>query len=417
MLRSISISRFKSIYEQKIEFGRVNIFIGGNGSGKSNLLEAIGIVSSAVERGLALPDLERKGVRLSTAALFKSAFKSPRLPRALRLVAQFDGKVEYSFELTASQADVSLRFASEALKFRRKNLLGRSGRGITLKDENLRGTVVDDRSLWDQVRSIFEAPEAVTRELNQIARYAIYSPQTAFLRGEQVASVQSPPLGLHGEGLPQAVSGVLRQLHNSSGEVRRLYRDIIDLVWLPGWARQFAVGQLPKELLSPEVKTGEQTLFFLDKFAHPKRNKMSAYDSSEGTLFLLFVAVLLMHQNAPRIFSLDNVDNALNPALTTKVISKIINVVTGDEFRSENIGPEQVFMTSHNPTSLDAFDLFNEEQRVFVVKRDDEGRTIVERLRPPPRVSRERWVEISGGRSLSELWISGKIPGALGAEY
>ena len=57
-------------------------------------------------------------------------------------------------------------------------------------------------------------------------------------------------------------------------------------------------------------------VYFIDKFMHGRRNTLSVYDSSEGTLFLLFAAVLLSHSESPGVFALDNVDSALNPAMT-----------------------------------------------------------------------------------------------------
>jgi len=46
MIRSVKISYFKSIRELEIDLGRVTVLIGANGSGKSNVLEAIGIASA-----------------------------------------------------------------------------------------------------------------------------------------------------------------------------------------------------------------------------------------------------------------------------------------------------------------------------------------------------------------------------------
>ena len=79
-------------------------------------------------------------------------------------------------------------------------------------------------------------------------------------------------------------------------------------------------------------------------------------------------------------------------------------------------GPLQIFMTSHNPTSLDAFDLFDDEQRVFVVARDSEGATTATRLQPPSGMSREEWKIAAGGRNLSQMWLENMIEGANGIE-
>ena len=103
-------------------------------------------------------------------------------------------------------------------------------------------------------------------------------------------------------------------------------------------------------------------------------------------------------------------DNALNPRMTKYAVAKITEVVCGQTYKSAGIGPEQVFMTSHNPTGMDAFDLFDETQRIFVVKRSEQGYTDVTRITPSKAQTREEWIKLSAGRSLSELWISGEIP-------
>ncbi len=47
MLKSFKVESFKSLENVEVELGRVNVFIGANGSGKSNLLEAIGVLGAA----------------------------------------------------------------------------------------------------------------------------------------------------------------------------------------------------------------------------------------------------------------------------------------------------------------------------------------------------------------------------------
>ena len=47
MIKHFAIKSFKSILDASLDLGRVNVFIGANGSGKSNLLEAIGVLGAA----------------------------------------------------------------------------------------------------------------------------------------------------------------------------------------------------------------------------------------------------------------------------------------------------------------------------------------------------------------------------------
>ena len=73
-IREISIHNFKSLYNFSFEPGRLNVFIGANGSGKSSVLEALGVLSAAMTDRVNTNSLQRKGVRLSTSALYKSKF-------------------------------------------------------------------------------------------------------------------------------------------------------------------------------------------------------------------------------------------------------------------------------------------------------------------------------------------------------
>ena len=132
------------------------------------------------------------------------------------------------------------------------------------------------------------------------------------------------------------------------------------------------------------------------------------------TLFLLFIAVLLAHDESPNLFALDNVDSALNPRMTRSLLETVIETTKDAAAHDLHCGPRQVFLASHNPTSLDTFDLFDDDQRIFVVERDKIGQTVVTRLRPKPGMSRDDWEEAKNGRNLSQLWLDGEIRGALG---
>lgn len=409
LLQSIEIQRFKSIINQSVAFGRVNLFVGGNGSGKSNLLEAIGVLGAALARGVTDSDLVARGVRLSTPAFFKSAFKNRKLPSTLRVEAQFSEGLEYNFELMASPGASYLRFKNESAKIGSRRLFGRSGNGATLFGTSLAAELNSVRGMYDQLRPIAQFPANVLSAFDSFAKYAIYSPQTEFLRGTEVGAAQQPPIGLHGEGLPQATEGIVDLWRRSTGSEHDRIQEIFKLVWATGWTDQFGTGITNPALVSSQIKTGLETIYFRDKFLHKARNRITAYDASEGVLFLLFMVVLLAHPESPRIFALDNVDSALNPRMTKFAVSKIIDVVLS---RPEE--DRQVFMTSHNPTAMDAIDLFDDRTRIFTLSRNPEGHTVVRRISPPKNMSKEDWIEKKGGRSLSELWIADEIPGALG---
>ncbi|MCK4712559.1 MAG: AAA family ATPase [Marinosulfonomonas sp.] len=418
MLKSLEIKRFKSIRSLKLDLGRVNLFIGGNGSGKSNILEALGLLSACIDQGLRGRDLERKGMRLSPPELMKSAHKNADLPKIFGLSAEFDNGISYKCNLTSRERDPLLRFHSESSEFEGKRQFGRSGAGNKVLGESIFTELDKYRGMWDQVKVAYPFDKLVEKTFSEFGRYAIYTPQTDFLRGKRGGAVDVPPIGLHGEGLPEAALSVIISSNTAKDSAKRDFDTrAIDLVFLPKWANQVRVGKIKKALISQDIADpSEEMVFFKDKFMREGRNTLSAYDSSEGTLFLLFVAILIAHKDAPRYFALDNVDNALNPALTRKLVELMIELIDEVHANDYSFGPKQVFLTSHNPTSLDAFDLFNPDHRVFVVSRNEKGHTLADRLEPSKGMTPEEWTIAKEGKNLSQLWLDGMIAGANGSE-
>ena len=426
MLKTLHIDRFKSIRKCVLNLSQINIFIGGNGSGKSNVLEAIGVMSAALDRGLGDSDLNKKGVRTTPPALMKSAFKNLDLPKTLQIEGALDRDIKYRVNLTSKQDDPLLAFHSEICTQEKDPVFGRSPHGATVFGNSIFGQLSKHRSIWDQVRNAFDFPAEVQEALDGLSEYTIYSPQTAVLRGMQHGPVNIPPIGLHGEGLPEAVRGLIRQMRKARRYSRRknkwlptykLKAEAFDLVWLPQWASEVQVDAVGKHLTSRDLPSqGEDMVYLMDKFMHKKRRSLSAYDSSEGTLYLLFAAVLLSHDESPKMFAMDNVDSALNPRMTRQLLERIIDSVEMATKGDLKCGPRQVFLTSHNPTSLDAFDLFSDRQAVFVVDRNEKGYTEVSPLKPNKNLSREDWEKSRRGRNLSQLWLDGEIRGALGAK-
>ena len=80
MLTQLTVQGFKSLVELRIDLARINLFIGANGSGKSNILEAIGVLSAAASGRVDNESLIRRGVRAGSEHLFKSAFQDLDLP-------------------------------------------------------------------------------------------------------------------------------------------------------------------------------------------------------------------------------------------------------------------------------------------------------------------------------------------------
>lgn len=423
MLRSLKIRHFKSIYSSELKFGRANLFIGANGAGKSNVLEAIGVLAGALSRGIDPTSLDERGIRLSLPTLFKSAFKKTRIQPTFRLEATFDhGRYECSIRAGLSRAN--LEFHSEALYDDDIKVFGRGPNGINLNrmaiaDFNIRSEFVDPtRGLWDILAPIAKISDEFRAELDEFSDFSIYAPQTAVMRGVAVDPRVKSPLGLTGAGLALAFHQAISDRSKAVGQSPAIDK-ILKMVWQPGWADNIRIGNFDSSVVPSNVKSDGLLLYIRDRFMNTNRNYLSAFDASEGTLYLIFVATLLAHQKTPRVLALDNVDGTLNSRLVRHLTDTLVDVCCTAPVEHDSKPIErQVFVTSHHPSSLDSFDVYESKQAIFVAHRElntmmARGSTKFDRLLPPEGLARKEWYERGDGKNLSIMMLEGIIPDAL----
>lgn len=388
ILRQINIQGFKSVRDARLDLGLLNVFVGQNGSGKSNILEAIGMLSAAASGEINYKRLAERGVRLSAPEIFKSTFLNNRRKLTIGLCGTFsheEHRLTYKVSLSPRreyESDI-IRFHSESCKFNNKHIF---------KSRNpLRGDIYSDESALKTVM-FDDYPSSLRNIIDALRNYAIYSPSTPILRGDSGDESHASPLGLSGGSLAQAVSYLIR---NDS----RWLDDFFDIF---DWIGQIGTRNPSKTMQSQYVHTGNLVVYVKDTRMAKSFQDLHAYDVSEGVLYVLFVLALLAHPDSPEIFSIDNIDSSLNPGLATTVMSMI-----SDHIQLEK--KKQVIVTAHNAAVLDGVDLFNPEHRLFVVYRDKTGATSARLVTMPEGMSKEQWRE--SGMKLSEVWLSGAIGG------
>jgi predicted ATPase len=170
---------------------------------------------------------------------------------------------------------------------------------------------------------------------------------------------------------------------------------VLDLI---DWVSEISASEAAGSLLSPAVSRSKHVLRFTDRFMAPSRNTLTAYDASEGALYILFTAALCLSSGSPNLFAIDNLDQALNPRLIPRLVAKLsVWLDAADTAR-------QLLFTAHNPAVLDGLDLTNEEVRLFAVERNSEGHTTIRRIELS-----EKWQELSETYPLSRLWMMGNL--------
>jgi len=404
-LKYIHIRSFKSIIDQKIDLGQLNVFVGSNGSGKSNFLEAIGMLSAAVSGEISYSKLADRGVRLSSPEVFRSAFSGITRRITFLLEGAFE---EFLYRANVTSVAESLgknTWRYHAEKVRRGKQYSEKIAGRSNRVAGIQGVNFFDKELLKPHRSILGIAESLGAlrdneigALNSLREFAIYAPSTPILRGVAVDESRKSPLGLYGGGLANALLEIQISKDSTALDRMRKFFELLD------WFQMFTVTRPDSSLQSSHVHTGTRVVAFRDQYMPRNFKELYAYDVSEGALYICFVLILLTHANAPNMFALDNVDKALNPGLITNLVSHINAALSAS--------PEkQIFMTTHNPATLDAIDLFDNNHRLFIVKRDKQGATVVDRIAPPTSMTREQWQDKYGYMKLSEIWLSGALKG------
>lgn len=386
-IHQLHINGFKSIHAETIELGRVNCFIGANGVGKSNVLEAIGVLGAAANGVVDDEALLRRGVRAGLPRLFKSSFASERTPSHIGMEAQSAAGAAYRVSLLnpLDSPEPAWSYKTEVLSDGTAEIVSA---GVRNK-KNL-----NPQAGLAALRLVEVAPGNPAAQLMQaLQQYAIYCPNTPALRGTVPDTQPRAPVGLSGGQLAEAFAA-LRQRYANADESTPL-DDVLELI---DWVADIDTTTHGANLLSPKVPRTQVMLKFTDRFMQKSRNELTAYDASEGALYVIFCAVLCLLPSAPKLLAIDNMDQALNPRLLSRLVSRLSG------WLQANGNDRQLLFTAHNPAVLDGLDLTDPQVRLFTVGRDNHGLTHVQRLELSPQLA-----ALHAQYPLSRLWLMGHL--------
>lgn len=392
-LASVTVKDFKSLKDVSVELGQVNVFVGANGAGKSCLLEAIGILGACASGAVDDQALLRRGVRPGVSERYKSSFGKEKIAPKISLRANSTRGTEYRTYITNPTRDPGPYwvFGGETLKDGKAKIASRGPKG-NASALNLTIPLENNRSVTSLVRASQNTPPHVRALLSDLDAFAIFAPVTPVLRGIAPDTAPRSPVGLYGGQLAEAVALLGTQVIGK--------RAITEALGMIDWARVVTAGEPKRSFLSPSVPTSRIVVEFEDRFMAHGRNTLSGYDASEGALYVLFMMVLAVHSQSPRIFAVDNFDQALNPR-TARELTRIFAQ------HALNAG-RQVLLTTHNPLVLDGLDLGDDRIRLFTVGRDRLGHTRVKRV---PVKNFADLKKKHGPYAVSRMWVEGRLGG------
>jgi predicted ATPase len=401
MFAEVQIENYKSIQSLKINLGRVNVFIGENGCGKSNILEAIALAGAAAGNKLDNEFLAPRGIRVTEPEFMRSAFDKENVTKEIKInlkktdetilnfILQHDNQTYSSW----TSVNGSLMTYEETLSILKdptntRSLLSVIGQIINLlkirpqinKDGNLS---FDNNWLEEYEKIALSNISLIRQNLEEgsfrITDFLIYSPENSLLRTfKEEGQVQ--PLGTKGEGLLK----LLNVLNGNSNNINAVKKQLELIDWFDDFK------------IHPDSDI-ERTIQIKDRYLDKELPYFNQRSSNEGFLFLMFYFALFISDDTPKFFAIDNIENALNPKLCTKLIQELVELAKKYD--------KQVIFTTHNPAVLDGLDLSDDEQSLFVIYRNVDGHTKARRISAPEPLEDDDPVQ------LSEAFINGYLGG------
>jgi predicted ATPase len=395
VIQEVTIKNFKSVQDLTLPLSRFNVFIGSNGSGKSNILEAIAFGSAAAADKLDSEFLSSRGIRSSEPRLMKSAFNSTALHQEIYLnfktlkrdtpfhiYEEENPLLKWKIKDIIPFKDEFDKFFLDSLKekFSKDDIKNAIEALATKSEDELFDAIIkkvnrSDESELNAVLGMVAISLLDMKGKKELSNFVIYSPEINSLRKLEEES-QIQPVGIRGEGLFNML-----QIFNE-GYGKETLDEIKDYLHIISWFKDF-------EAIKDNV-SGKKVLLVNDRFISDTHLNQS--NVNEGFLFLLFYVSVIISKETPNFFAIDNIEASLHPRLCEELTRRLVGLC-----KKHN---KQVILTTHNPAVLDGLDLDDPEQSLFVIRRNADGETIADKIDKQPK-----------GVKLSEAWERGYIGG------
>jgi predicted ATPase len=351
-LEKLTIRNFKSIRDQTLALGRLNIFIGGNGAGKSNLIEVFRFLREIVNQNLA-GYVGMKGG--ADTLLYFGRKRSPEMTFHLEF-GEGDTGNAYYVEMKGTEEDSLLIAVERAFYHERKNYPAPYVKPISSFSKESKLKTVDHIC----------AREA----MSDLESYRVYhfhdTSDTAAVKG--TGDVEDNRV-LH----PQA-DNLAAFLYWMQQKQPDHFANITDTL------RQIAPFFQEFRLAPSKLNENKIRLEWKEKGSDAYFNASSL---SDGTLRFLCLTTLLLQPELPAIVLLDEPELGLHPAAVTLLADLLSSAATRT----------QVIVATQSVTLVNQF----EPESVWAVDRED-SQSVFRRLSGQDMAA---WVDDYG---LGELW-------------
>lgn len=363
----LEIEGFRSLRKVSWSPGDLNIIIGPNGTGKSNLLRFIELVSVSAQGRLGkyIQSLGGMDPIVWDGVVTAIKFSLETTPEGGDL-----GPETYSLELARLGAGSSYKVEREQLINSHKlrsgvernpfKFLERTGRKAVIFDETERTFstpeefVSDEESLLSIASGPFINNHFIPPFQKGLASIAVYHD----LHTNKDASIRQPAIARMEKRVDPDGQNLISVLHTLYTGDRDFKNDINS-------AMQAAFGDDFEELVFPPAS--DQRIQLRIRWKSLKREQ-SAAELSDGTLRFLFLLTVLASPSPAPIIAIDEPETGLHPSMLPLIAEYAVDAST----RS------QVILTTHSPQLLDAF---ADTRPTTTVAKWENGETTLKTLR------------------------------------
>lgn len=349
-IQSLSVKNFRSLKAvEDWRPGPLNVLIGPNASGKSNVLRAIDLLAASAKGVLTNAILSAGGMNAlawdgcDNHFDFQLAYTLPEKPEHI---------LHYDVGLMGFIGGGTHTVASEQVLIDQKPLLGRIMLEARLFDQKdakgtkIKGDIPSDETVLSLIKGLFSQNSYLPILRKHLAGFAIYhdfhTNRDAAIRQ---AAVTRHETRVDADG--QNLISVLHTLYTGNRDFKNTVND----------AMTAAFGSDFEELVFPPASDNRIQLRL--RWRSLKREQ-SAADLSDGTLRFLFLLTVLASPDPAPLIAIDEPETGLHPSMLPILAEHAV----------EASKKAQIIFTTHSPQMLDAFSSETRPQTT-VVKRED----------------------------------------------
>ncbi|UTH74803.1 AAA family ATPase [Chromobacterium sp. IIBBL 290-4] len=333
-IQQLSLNGFRSIRKLTLELDALNVVIGPNGCGKSNLYKAIHLVHAAAEGRLSAALAQEGGIQKAMWAGGPRRGDKARAPKRMILSTRLDD-FDYELQLGYPEPSASLFSLDPLVKEESLWLAGHGRRPSTLLLE--RRNQAAFLSGVDGERNAYpaslRAEESIFGQLAEPHRYPELSQLRETLRNwrfyHEFAVWPGSPLRAPQVGIRSPV------LAHDGANLAAAFQTIVE-IGDRELLRHVLAEAFPDSHFQVDAAQGRfQMLMQREGLLRP----LEAAELSDGTLRFLCLAVALLSPRPPSFLALNEPENSLHPALLP-ALARLI---------AEASRYSQIWLTSHSP--------------------------------------------------------------------